>query len=203
MIGDDPIELDTHYSSSDGVSFENKYTDYSSDKGKKNDKFSYEDIITSKLESLSFIFDNIYFLKSIGLISEKNFLYVKLNNGNFGSKLWFITLLLSVRKLVKKLFKTIKIRSKYNTEVKKIIMKQDINLVNNVLIGKLNNCLQKCNSMLKDILLDLIQNFLYLILILFDILNLEKKYQKWKKLFESSSNVITILKILNIGSIKI
>lgn len=70
---------------------------------KKNQRVSWEDFLIDGLESLTSLFDNIYILRSFGIISESNVLYQKLNRGDFGSKLWFISSLLSTRKSLSQL----------------------------------------------------------------------------------------------------
>ncbi|SMN20098.1 similar to Zygosaccharomyces rouxii ZYRO0F18370g hypothetical protein [Maudiozyma saulgeensis] len=153
-------------------------------------KGNLEDIIVHSFESICALFDNIYFLKNIGIINENNFLYKKLNKSQIGSKIWLITLILSLRKSYKKLKKTIFARIQYKKELKKF---------NNYLNDKTQsnlNLLKNYDKIIINTILDFFQDLFYMIIIIFDILK-TSKYQKLKSWCEYSSYIISILRIFN------
>ena len=130
----EPIQLDPDYTkdnitqTSDGIPYDNAYKAYkrneindtdSTDKKSKRNNLSFEDVLTNSLETLCTLFDNIFFLKNIGIISEENKFYQKLNKSQFGSKIWVISLLLSLRKSFKNILKNLKLRQKYHQEISK------------------------------------------------------------------------------------
>lgn len=165
-------------------------------KGVNDPKFSLEDTLINSLESVCSFFDHIYFAKSLGIISEQNFLYRKLNKGDWGSKLWFITLLLSARKSFSKLIKVVKGRTKLRNEIS-LIDKND-GLTNEVLREKFSAMLKKSNLMLRDIVFDLFQTIVYLAIVVVDVFNIGLS-KKWRQVLEPLSNLMTILKMFTVG----
>ncbi|CAB4253350.1 similar to Zygosaccharomyces rouxii ZYRO0F18370g hypothetical protein [Maudiozyma barnettii] len=163
-------------------------------------KQNIEDIIVHSLETLCALFDNIYFLKNIGIISERNFMYKKLNKSQIGSKIWLITLILSLRKSYKKLKSTIIVRRQYKKEIQKF---------NNINSGYLNDyysnnkthidggrSIKDYERIIINTILDFFQDLFYMVIIIFDILK-TSKYQKLKSWCEYSSYIINILRIFN------
>ncbi|CCK69140.1 Pex34p KNAG_0C00270 [Huiozyma naganishii CBS 8797] len=159
---------------------------------------SWEDVLLGKLESICSIFDNIYLLKSLGIISKENFLYRKLNKGNVGSKVWFLTLILSIRKNLKRLVRLVQTRFKLVFEIEQILRqkKLDDSLVNNVVLNKLSTNLRKCHFMIIDTFLDLAQLLIYLFIVSGDCFNIPPRFKKFKKYLGPMSNVVTILRML-------
>lgn len=166
-------------------------------KGVNDPKFSLEDTLINSLESVCSFFDHIYFAKSLGIISEQNFLYRKLNKGDWGSKLWFITLLLSARKSFSKLIKVVKGRTKLRNEIS-LIDKNDKGLTNEVLREKFSAMLKKSNLMLRDIVFDLFQTIVYLAIVVVDVFKIGLS-KKWRQVLEPLSNLMTILKMFTVG----
>lgn len=172
------------------------------DKKYNKNKPRFEDNLINSLESICNIFDNIYFLKSLGIISENNFIYRSLNKGNLGSKFWFITLILSLRKLSRQSLKAFKVKRKISKELKSIINDNEINenknLLNNVLIEKFNETINNCNSILKNNFFELVQTLLYLMIVCVEIFKL-KLSKKFKNILETASNFITVIRFLTLG----
>ncbi|KAG0660377.1 hypothetical protein C6P45_001604 [Maudiozyma exigua] len=200
-----PIQLDPDYTrdnvsqASDGVPYDNVYTIYnrneinetdSTDKIPKQNKVSFEDGLKDSLTAVCTLFDNIFFLRNIGIISEENKIYQKLNKSQFGSKIWLVSLLLSLRRSFKKIIDNLKLRKKYQLEMIKC---KNVNLKD-----KQGHQVQRILSnnlrIILNHVLDFLQDFLYMMIILIDILNQNKKLLRWKKWCEYSSNLINILK---------
>ncbi|SCW02987.1 LAFE_0G00452g1_1 [Lachancea fermentati] len=164
---------------------------------KKNQRVSWEDFLIDGLESLTSLFDNIYILRSFGIISESNVLYQKLNRGDFGSKLWFISSLLSTRKSLSQLIVLGRSRYKLLKEYRQL-MACCTNSLRKTLITKIRQSLRKVDVEIKKVLLELIQNLAYLLLITVDIFKLHLS-RKWKRLLEAISVAATILRLLSSG----
>ncbi|QLG70088.1 hypothetical protein HG535_0A00280 [Zygotorulaspora mrakii] len=157
---------------------------------------TFEDTVINILESACNVFDNIYFAKSLGIISDKNFLYRHLNNGEWGSKLWLITLILSARKLLRQLFKTMKARSALKSEIK-ITQLNSKSLINDVLTEKLRESLDKCSALIRDKLFDLFQTFIYFIIASISLFKIAVP-RKWKRVLEPLSNFVTLMRFFTV-----
>lgn len=160
-------------------------------------KTSFEDNLIAGLESVCSFFDNVYFAKSLGIIGENNFLYRRLNKGGWGSKLWFVTLLLSVRKCLRQIFQIVRDRIRLKTEIKGMD-KNGRGLMNDVLKEKFLLMLQKSNAMMRETLLDLLQNSVYLMIVVIDVfkLNIPKRA---RQILEPLSNFVTIMRLFTMG----
>ncbi|CCD22179.1 uncharacterized protein NDAI_0A00190 [Naumovozyma dairenensis CBS 421] len=159
-----------------------------------------EDSIIGGLEYICNIFDNVYLLKSLGIISENNLLYRNLNKGNFGSKIWFVTLILTTRKLVHQLIRAVKARIRLVKERKnsKRITRNE-NLVSSVLHEKLDIGIKKCSSMIMDLLLELFQTLVYLFLVSINIFKL-KFSDKMVYVLEHLSNLLVLIRMFSAKS---
>ncbi|QLQ78678.1 hypothetical protein HG537_0B00280 [Torulaspora globosa] len=158
----------------------------------------FEDNLISGLESVCSFFDNVYFAKSLGIITEENFLYKHLNKGDWGSKLWFVTLVLSIRRCLRQLFRILQDRVKLKKEL--ISMgKNEKGLVNDVLKEKLSAMLQKSSLMIKAIMFELLQNILYLIIVAVDVFKVRLP-RKWRRVLEPISNFVTVLRLVAFGT---
>ncbi|CCF57665.1 hypothetical protein KAFR_0D00190 [Kazachstania africana CBS 2517] len=177
----------------------------------KDDEFhrksiTLEDILIDKLEGICTVFDNIYFLKNLGVIKEDNFIYKKLNKGNLGSKIWLVSLILSIRRCFKNLTHMYRTRRKYVTELsivsKKRNQSSENGLVNGILKDKLLQSLQKCNSIIRDLLLEFLQVLLYLIIVIIEVFKVKslERYVKGIRNLEILSNLITVTRIITATS---
>lgn len=169
----------------------------SKDKSSNGSKTSFEDTLISGLETVCSFFDNVYFAKSLGIIGDNNFLYKHLNKGGWGSKLWFVTLLLSVRKCIRQLLQIAKKRSRLTTEIG-VMDKDGKGLMSDVLREKISLMLQKSNILMRETLLDLLQNVVYLIIVVIDVFKL-KVPKKGRQYLEPLSNFVTILRFFTMG----
>lgn len=167
-------------------------------KFEKKKHTTFEDTLIGSLESICSIFDNVYFAKSLGIISERNVLYRHLNKGNWGSKLWLVTLLLSARKSFSNLIRNMKIREKLKKEIQELHKTNKV-LISEVLREKYMTALSMCNSQVKDIVFELLQTIAYLVIVIIDVckINLSKK---WRSLLEPLANIITIVRFFTGGS---
>ncbi|CAL9731572.1 hypothetical protein MOUN0_M00540 [Monosporozyma unispora] len=169
----------------------------------KNEIPTLEDIIVKNVNTISNIFDYLYFFKSIGFIKEDNILYRNLNKGNWGSKFWSLSLLLSIKKTINKCWKLFKYKLKLKFYIQNFdsIRNQSNHTVNDIILTKLKLKLIKINNLLYDQLFELIQNLIYFIISILDILkninifNVPKdKWLKFKNTLETLSNLITIFR---------
>lgn len=138
----------------------------------KNEIPTLEDIIVKNVNTISNIFDYLYFFKSIGFIKEDNILYRNLNKGNWGSKFWSLSLLLSIKKTINKCWKLFKYKLKLKFYIQNFdsIRNQSNHTVNDIILTKLKLKLIKINNLLYDQLFELIQNLIYFIISILDIL---------------------------------
>lgn len=164
-------------------------------RGKKRQ--SYEDRFIGILESVCSMFDNVYLARSLGIISDKNILYRYLNKGDWGSKLWFVTLILSARKSMRQLFRTIRAKRALQCEIESTKLNSR-SLVNDVLYEKLNDNLNKCASVIKDAMFDLLQTLVYLKIVVIDLFKIAVP-KKWKRILEPLSNFITLTRFFTIA----
>ncbi|EDO18943.1 hypothetical protein Kpol_2002p13 [Vanderwaltozyma polyspora DSM 70294] len=157
----------------------------------------WEDIVLDGLEGICSLFDSIYFIKTLGIITDKSFLYRKIIQNNFSLKLWLATLLLIIKKLVVKLFQNYKILRFLKIELKQHINNNNNNNKNNhinsILLEKLNKKINQHYNFIKLNLLDLIQNLLYCAIVIIELLKL-KISKKSKFILELLANSITIVK---------
>lgn len=167
-------------------------------KPEKDKHATFEDTLIGSLESICSIFDNVYFAKSLGIISEKNVLYRHLNKGNWGSKLWLITLLLSARKSFSKLVRNMKTRVRLKKEIQELHTTDKV-LISEVLREKYKTALSMCNSQVKDIVFELLQTVAYLVIVIIDVCKI-KLSKKWRSLLEPLANIITIVRFFTAGS---
>lgn len=161
-------------------------------------RLPFEDSLIAGLESVCSFFDNVYFAKSLGIISDQNFLYRHLNKGDWGSKLWFVTLLLSIRRCLRQLFRILRDRVNLKKECKSMA-NDEKGLVNDVLREKLSSLMQKSTLMIKSVLFELLQNVLYLIIVAVDVFKL-KIPGKWRRVLEPVSNFVTVVRLFTVGS---
>lgn len=173
-------------------------------KSSSKGSISIEDIIVDNINSISNIFDYLYFFKSLGVIGEDNILYRNLNKGNWGSKFWALSLLLSIKKSFSKCWKLFNYKLKlkfYIQNFNSIKTRGENQSVNHLILNKLKLKLDKINSLLYDQLFELIQNLIYFLISVldlfknFNLFNISKhKWAKFKDQLETVSNLITILR---------
>ncbi|QLL31165.1 hypothetical protein HG536_0B00260 [Torulaspora globosa] len=158
----------------------------------------FEDSLITGLESVCSFFDNVYFAKSLGIITEQNVLYRHLNKGDWGSKLWFVTLVLSIRRCLRQLFRILQDRVKLKKELKSM-GKSETGLVKDVLKEKLSTMLQKSSLMIKAIMFEVLQNTLYLIIVAVDVFKIRLP-RRWRRVLEPISNFVTVLRLVAFGT---
>lgn len=158
---------------------------------------SLEDRILNKLETLCSLFDNLYLLKSIGIINESNFFFQKINKSTIGSKIWFVTLLLSIRKSIKQLIKNIKIRNQFIEEIKNFNLNHK-HYVNDIVSDRLEEGLKKCKITIREAIFDLIQNFIYLIIVAFQAFRI-KGYNNLKRSLDPMFTIVSIVRLMSTG----
>lgn len=158
----------------------------------------FEDSLINGLESVCGFFDNVYLAKSLGIISEENFLYKHLNKGDWGSKLWFVTLVLSIRRCLRQLFRILRNRAKLKKELRSIDNNEK-GLVNDVLKEKLSAMLQRSSLMIKAVMFELLQNILYLIIVAVDMFKIRLP-RKWRRVLEPISNFVTVFRLVAFGA---
>lgn len=157
-----------------------------------------EDTVIAGLESICNLFDNIYFFKSLGIISEENVLYRRLNKGSWGSRLWFVTLLLGARKSISHLLKILKARSRLKKEMRELKDDGDEDLVKQVLRKKFTGALEKCAILLRDVVFELLQTLAYLAIVTIEVFKISVS-SKVIKILEPLSHFITVLRIFSTG----
>lgn len=172
----------------------------------KHESPSIEDIIVKNVNAISNLFDYLYFFKSVGLINENNILYRNLNKGNWGSKFWSLSLLLSIKRTIIKCWKLFKYKLKLNFYIQNFDSIRKGNQsnstpVNDIILNKLKLKLEKINDLLYDQLFELVQNFIYFLISILDLLkninifNVSKqKWLKFKNTLETLSNLITVFR---------
>ncbi|SCU98730.1 LAME_0G00342g1_1 [Lachancea meyersii CBS 8951] len=153
-----------------------------------------ESIAISGLESFTGLFDDIHLLKSFGIIGEQNVIYKKINKGGLCSKVWLVSLVLSSRKNLSEIFQLAVSRSKLRKE-EIHFAKCAPNSVRKVLGEKISLKIQEIDRRLRLAVLELLQNFAYLILAAVDVFKI-RIGEKWKRLLERISGLFTILKFL-------
>lgn len=178
-------------------------TDSTSANTSKQEKPTLEDIIVKNVNTISNLFDYLYFFKSVGLINENNILYRNLNKGNWGSKFWSLSLLLAIKKTIIKCWKLFKYKLKLNFYIQNFdnMRNQSNSNVNDIILNKLKLKLTKINDLLYDQLFELIQNLIYFLISILDLLkninifNVSKqKWLKFKNTLETLSNLITVFR---------
>lgn len=164
---------------------------------------SIENVLVSSINTISNIFDYLYFFKSIGLINDKNFLYRNLNKGNWGSKFWSLSLVFAIKKSVNNCWELLKYRIKLNFYIQNFdsFKNQSNSPVNGIILNKLRLKLNKINSLLLEQIFEVLQNILYFIISILDILKnittfkvSKDKWEHFKHLLETISNLLTIFK---------
>ncbi|CCH58290.1 hypothetical protein TBLA_0A04970 [Henningerozyma blattae CBS 6284] len=157
------------------------------------------------LESICSVFDNIYFLRSIGLISDTNLFYRLLNRSELGSKIWLITLVLNIRKDTLELLKLLKLKTKISDELEFQLTKLKMEKIGNyskdvtlIIKDKLQNSLKIINNSIKDRIFDLIQNLIYLLILLINIGgHYYKSLQRFKHILEIISNMLIVSRVFS------
>ncbi|KAL6942711.1 hypothetical protein ACO0RG_001672 [Hanseniaspora osmophila] len=160
---------------------------------KKCSPTSIEDFLISFFESLTSIFDQVYFLKTIGLIKESSFIYRKLYKSQTSLKVWFVSLCLNLKKSLTKLYKIVRFRRKLLAEMNKLSNAQKIALDPD-LIAKFHKQLKYINKGICDCLWDVLDHSIYLLLISFDLFSLFKKFKKYEKHVERMATGINLLR---------
>lgn len=155
---------------------------------------SIEDWLIDSLTSLSSFFDDLYLLRSFGIISDNNILYNKLNKGDLGSKVWLVSLILSVRRSLTHLMKLIKLKWR--------LRKEDANIAHTYCPGFRKLLKERIavegdiiRSKIRSLFMDLIQDLLYMLIVMIDIfkVNLSKRL---RSILEFISSAATVLKFV-------
>lgn len=160
--------------------------------------WTFEDSLLSGLESVCGLFDNVYLLKTLGIISEDNVLYRRLNKGEWGSKLWFVTLLLSARKSFSRLLMSIRTKSRLKKEMNQLRIEGEEDLVKQVLRNKFTDALSKCSIIIKDVFLELLQTLAYLAIVVIEVFKINVS-RKVIKFLEPLSYFISAIRIFTTG----
>ncbi|CCE63485.1 hypothetical protein TPHA_0E03960 [Tetrapisispora phaffii CBS 4417] len=155
----------------------------------------FESTLLNYLESITNIFDLVFFLRSTGLIKENNFFYRNLNRSNIGSKIWFVTLILSIRKLYKNILKSTKLLSLLKTELTKIEKNND--LTSDIILQKIQNNNTILKKKIKNFIIELIQDFIYLIIVSLEIFKISIS-KKLNHRLEILSNSVSMLKFFTL-----
>ena len=133
---------------------------------------SFEDWVIDSLTSVSSFFDDLYLLRSFGIISETNLLYRKLNRGDIGSKIWLVSLLLSVRRSITRLYKLLKLKFVLRKQISDITASYSPNL-KKLVIEKFIARSDILNSKIYSLLMDLFQDFLYMMIVLIEVFKIK------------------------------
>ncbi|SCU95438.1 LAFA_0G00408g1_1 [Lachancea sp. 'fantastica'] len=158
---------------------------------------SYRDVeggIISGLEFLAGLFDDLHLLKSFGIIGEQNKIYQRFKKTGLCSKVWLVSLILSSRKSLGEIIRLAASRSKLRTEKLKF-MRSPANSVRKILIDKISNKLDEIDRKLRLAVIELLQTFAYLLVVIIDVFKLGIS-EKWRKLIDRVSGFFTILKFL-------
>lgn len=164
---------------------------------------SIENVLVNSINTISNIFDYLYFFRSIGLIKDTNFLYRNLNKGHWGSKFWSLSLIFAIKKSVNNYWKLFKYKVKLNFYIQNFdsIKNQSASPVNGIILNKLKLKLNKINSLLFEQIFEILQNLLYFIISILDILknvtvfNIPKdKWEHFRHLVETVSNLLTVFR---------
>lgn len=185
------------------------------DKHEKTRKFqSIEEILIQLINKISGIFDYLYFFKSIGLLSENNFLYRKLNKGNWGSKFWSLSLFVNIKRSLLNCWKLFKYKIKLSLYIQNYSQSNNpsssssSSSVNDIILNKLKLKLSKINNIFKEQLFELAQNSIYFTISIIDIFTLNinplhtAKNEKWIKMknhLETIANILTIYRFSSHG----
>ncbi|KAH3899535.1 uncharacterized protein SCODWIG_00649 [Saccharomycodes ludwigii] len=157
-----------------------------------NGKPTLEDSIINFLEGLTNIFDQIYFLKTIGILKEQSFLYRKVYKSQATLKLWLISLILTLRKNLSKLVNLLRLRFRLTNEFNKYIQKQQDGNLNVLLNEKLAKQLKLITKHIKIFLWDLLETLSYLILVIIDLFNPTFLRPGFKTFFERLTTFISV-----------
>ena len=152
-----------------------------------------EDTVASGIESLCSLFDNVYLLRSVGVIGEDSWLFRTLNKGQAGSKVWLVSLVLAVRRSLRELVRAIRLKWKCHKELGRLLLDSQLR-------EKLLQKVQQCNARIVDSLMDLVQNALYMVIVLTDIFKW-KRYRRVKVWCEYASNAVILLRMCNAARI--
>ena len=164
---------------------------------------SIENVLVSSINTISNIFDYLYFFRSIGLIKDSNFLYRNVNKGHWGSKFWSLSLVFAIKKSINNCWKLFKYKVKLNFYIQNFdaIKNQSHSPLNGIILNKLKLRLNKIHSLLFEQIFEVLQNLLYFIISILDILknvptfNVSKdKWEHFKHLMETVSNFLTIFR---------
>lgn len=162
------------------------------DCSKKN---SLEDTLIDGLGSISSFFDELYLLKSFGVISEDNFLYRKLNKGDIGSKVWLASLILSVRRSLTNLYRALKTKWTLRRECAGLAS-SSCHELKKILMDKYTAKNREVDSKISSLLMDIFQDAVYIIIILVDLLKINLS-RKVRKMLEYLSSFSTLLKFFH------
>ncbi|SCU94967.1 LAMI_0F00386g1_1 [Lachancea mirantina] len=166
-------------------------------KGTARSSQNFEDKAINGLEYICSIFDNVQLLRTIGVIGESNVIYQKLIKGDFGSKLWLATLLLSSRRLLSRIVGLIKTRFRLKNECGNI-RTGSTNALRDVLMRKLVARQKSLDQNISLATLELLQNFFYLVILLAEILKLRLSGRQ-RKVLNICSALSSILGLISSG----
>ncbi|SCV02815.1 LANO_0G00408g1_1 [Lachancea nothofagi CBS 11611] len=155
---------------------------------------SIESRVISGLESVAGLFDDVHLLRSLGIIGENNYFYRKLNKGGVCSKVWLVSLVLSLRKYFADIFQLAVSRSRLKKEEQHFKHCASSPL-RKVLCEKISLKIQEIDKRLRLTTLELLQTVAYLLLVVVDVFAI-KLSEKWKRILDRSSGFFTVLKFL-------
>ncbi|SCU96334.1 LADA_0H00364g1_1 [Lachancea dasiensis] len=158
-----------------------------------------ESMLISGLETLAGLFDDVYLLKSFGIISEVNYVYKKVNKGGLCSKIWLVSLILSSRRCISDLFQLAVSRSRLKRE-EKHFNNCITNSFRKALHEKIALKVQEIDRRLRLTILDLLQNLAYLVVVAIDVFSISIS-QRWRHILDRLSGFFSVLKLLLMGNV--
>lgn len=159
--------------------------------GDDNSSESLEDWLIDSLTSISSFFDDLYLLRSFGIISDSNYLYRKLNKGDIGSKIWLTSLILSIRRTLTQLYKSVRLKFRLREESQNIASAYSPGF-RRLLREKICAESTQINRRIKLLCMDLLQDLLYMVVVSLDVfkINLSSRSRKLLEYFSSAATVI-------------
>lgn len=156
-------------------------------------RVSWEESVGGAVETLCSLFDNVYMLRSLGVLPQDGWLLRTIDKGHAGSKLWLVSLVLALRRALRQLVSVWRLKSQCQRELRR---RARALVADSAVTEKLVRKVKECNGRLRDALLDLAQNTLYIVVVLYDICGW-RRLRRLKVWCEYGSNVLVLLRICN------
>ncbi|AAS54114.2 AFR742Wp [Eremothecium gossypii ATCC 10895] len=160
---------------------------------------SLEEHLIAGLQSITAIFDGLYLLRMVGLIGDNNFIYRRVMRNKLDSKIRLASLLLLARKSLRDLLKLIQVRHALSVESEAAVIPMHSERFTKTIRTKFEESMAKLNDRIRGVIVDLVDNVLYMVLIIIELRKLDMS-RKYRVLLQTLSSIFAAMNLSRYSS---